>query len=92
MRLTIEMHDPEGTILSELASKAVPQSSIAITYAFLIAQEENTADWPKINQAIRERWRGRAALERIKKQAWKHVDDWHRRRQPAQDIAFKREG
>lgn len=75
MRLTIEMHDPEGTILSEIADKRMPRKTVAITYAFLMAQKGGAADWPKINIAIRERW-SPSALDWIKKKAWKIVADW----------------
>ena len=86
MSLTIEMHDPAGVILEELASRNVPQASIAITYAFAIAQCGDKADWPKINQAIRERWRSPTALVRIKEAAWQHVDEWERKGHAALDV------
>lgn len=77
MSLTIEMSDPEGTIMQEIADRSATQRSVAITYAFLIAQDEGkTADWPTINSAIKARWKGRTALERIKKLAWKTVQNW----------------
>lgn len=78
--LNIEMHDPEGKIMEELRDSRIPQSSVAITYAFLMAQEEGKhANWPAINTAIRLRWGGKTALGRVKAMAWKHVDEWTRR-------------
>lgn len=80
VRLIIEMHDPQGTLLREI-EQGFPQSSIAITYAFCIAQLGDSADWPAINAAIRAKWKGRS-LERIKEAAWKHVRDWQNRAVP----------
>ncbi len=76
MGLTIEMGNPQGQILEELTWKGITQESIALTYAFIIAQEGKTANWTKINAAIRARWKGKTALERIKKLAWKQVEIW----------------
>jgi len=80
MALNIEMHDPESKILEELQDGRYPQASVAITYAYLIAQEEGKrANWPAINAAIQKRWTGKTALERVKNMAWKHVEEWERR-------------
>ncbi len=79
MSLIIEMHDPEGQLLAELKYPGITQRSVAITYAFLIAQCGKTANWPKVNRAIMRRWKGRTALSRIKEQAWKTVERWHTR-------------
>lgn len=76
MGLTIEMVNPQEQLLEEIIWPGMTQESIGITYAFIVAQEPD-ADWAKINQAIRERWKGRTALERIKKMAWKHLEHWH---------------
>lgn len=80
MPLTIEMGDPQGHLLEELKWKGITQESVAITYAFLIMQERDSADWPKVNAAIRERWKGKSALNRIKKLAWAQIDEWRKRR------------
>src|SRR4051812_39528763 len=78
-RLTIEMHDPERVIMQEIADKQITQTSLAITYAFLFAQVEgDTADWPKINQAIIERW-SRSGLQRVKTMAHKICMEWKMR-------------
>lgn len=79
MKLTIEMHNPEVQIMREIESRKIPQASVAITYAFAIAQLGDKADWPRINAAIQERWKGRTALKRIKEAAWKIVDEWKAR-------------
>ena len=77
MNLTIEMHNPEAQIMRELTEfKGITQASVAITYAFLIAQCGDKADWPKVNAAIMKRWPGKSALTRIKTLAWKQVDAW----------------
>ena len=77
-RLTIEMHNPVRQIFEELNQPGITQASVAITYAFIIAQEPH-ADWTKINAAIQVRWKGNTALERIKMAAWKYVDYWRER-------------
>ena len=46
-RLTIEMHNPVRQIFEELNQPGITQASVAITYAFIIAQEPHS-DWTKI--------------------------------------------
>jgi len=77
MGLTIEMHDPVGTILEELKDSRITQASVAITYAFVIAQMGNATDYAAINSAIRGRWKGKTTLVRVKEAAWKHVEYWN---------------
>ncbi len=79
MSLTIEMHDPIGTIFEELKDSRITQHSVAITYAFIMAQHGDAADYAVINRAIRERWKGKTALTRVKEAAWKHVEEWNRK-------------
>jgi len=81
MNLTIEMHDPQRQLLAELTWPGITQRSVAITYAFAIAQLGSRADWPGINSAITAKWKGKTALKRIKELAWKQVEEW--RRKPA---------
>ena len=76
MKLTIEMDDPVGTIFRELPDKRITQESIALTYAFIWAQLGDNAPWPKINDAIGERWKGKTALNRVKELAWKQIEFW----------------
>lgn len=71
----ITMDNPQAVILDEIAN-GVSQKSVALTYAIIIRQEERTADWPRINRAIMDRWSGRSSLNRIKDIAWKHVAEW----------------
>jgi hypothetical protein len=72
--MKIELHDPEGQIMKELSDGGFSQASVAITYAFLLCQEEGKrADWHAINAAIQRRWKGNTALTRVKKMAWQHV-------------------
>jgi hypothetical protein len=70
MGWTIEMHDPQSVILDEIAS-GHSQKSVALTYAIILRQEPHTADWLKINQAIKNRWKSPTALKRVKEMAWK---------------------
>lgn len=85
MPLTIEMHDPAAHILEELSYPGITQASIAITYAFAIVQQPE-ADWPKINAAIRARWPSKTGLERVKKAAWKQIDEWRGARNAAEQV------
>jgi hypothetical protein len=83
MPLTITMGHPVETIMQELtdpAYRCVTQESVAITYAFCLAQLGIKAPWKEINSAIRERWRGRGALERIKKLACHQAQAIRRKR------------
>ena len=73
---TIEMHNPQGQLLEELTWPEITQESVALTYAWCIAQEHATADWPKLNAAITAKWHGKSALNRIKKRAWKQIEEW----------------
>jgi hypothetical protein len=70
--MRIEMHDPQGQLLKEMEYPGITQKSVALTYAFIIRQLGDAADWPRINAAIRSKWKGRTALERVKKMAWAH--------------------
>ena len=72
----IELVDPEGVIIEELTGehrRHYTQASVALTYAFIMRQQGPEADWPRINQAIRERWKGKTALMRVKKMAWGYI-------------------
>jgi len=71
--VTVEMFHPQDQLLRELRWPGITQASVAITYAFLIEQEGSAADWPKVNAAIQARWKGRTALDRIEKMAWKRL-------------------
>ncbi len=71
MATIIEMVDPQKVILRELASGMHSQKSIALTYAFVMRQEGESADYRTINSAIMARWP--KGLERVKKMAWKFM-------------------
>lgn len=85
LNLDIQMGDPVGTIMRELtdpAYRGVTQASVAITYACIMAQLGDEADYATINAAIRARWKsGFVALDRIKKLAWRHLEEWASKRQ-----------
>ncbi len=70
--MNFTMHDPQRQLLQEL-EWGCDQRGVAMTYAFIMRQEPN-ADWPKINAAIRERWKGKNALARVKEMAWKFAE------------------
>lgn len=72
--MTITMHNPQEVLLRELDLPGITQESVALTYAFIMRQEGDKADWPTINRAIQQRWKGKAALRRIKERAWAIVE------------------
>lgn len=76
MRLTIELHDPVGVLFRELEGP-ITQSSVAITYAFIMVQQPD-ADWAAINAAIRCKWPSKSGLTRIKEAAWKQLEQWQK--------------
>jgi len=70
MSATIMLADPTGTIVAEVADRKSTQTSVALTYALAIRDEQSVpVDWPTVNTAIRSRW-GAGGLERVKKLAW----------------------
>lgn len=71
--MIIEMHDPEGTLLSELAIPGITQDSIALTYSFMIRQSAKGASFRAVNEAIAAKWKGKSALERVKTRAWDYA-------------------
>lgn len=71
--MKVEMHNPEAVIMGEIADPRMKQRDIALTYAFIIRQQGDKADYARINRAIRERWKGKSALSRIKEEAWRRV-------------------
>lgn len=68
--MRIELVDPESVIMEELADRRSTQESVALTYAAIIRQQGKRVDWLRINRAITKRWKGRMALERVKRMAW----------------------
>ena len=80
--MRIEMVCCEDTLLDELAGgKAVTRRMVALTYAFAVCSSERASiDWSRVNKAIIERWSPHA-LEWIKREAWKLIED--KRRQKA---------
>ncbi len=76
LNMNFTMDNPVTQLFTELNLKGVTQSSVAITYAYIMAQEGESADWTTINAAIRGRWKGASALERVKHLAWKQYEEW----------------
>ena len=72
--MRIEMVCCEDTLLDELAGSCT-RRMIALTYAFaLSSSERDTIDWRRVNRAIIIRWSPNA-LEWIKREAWKLVEE-----------------
>jgi hypothetical protein len=59
---------PTETLIEEITVLKLTQKDVAITYGLALRDPSNV-DWPRVNQAIIERW-SEAGLERIKKLAW----------------------
>jgi hypothetical protein len=49
--MKIELHDPVGQLMLEVADRRMKQRDVAVTYAFIMRQQPN-ADWKAINAAI----------------------------------------
>lgn len=73
--MDIELADCTNVIVRECSMPELRQSDIAQTYAMAIVSSWPT-DWAKVNDAITKRWP--KGLERVKKAAWKIVDDKRR--------------
>lgn len=70
--MSVELVDPQGTIMREIADPALKRDDVALTYAYAIRQDADM-DWPAVNHAIIERW-SMAALKYIKDRAWRYVN------------------
>lgn len=71
----LELLDPEGTLLCEVADHRMKRADVALTYAMaLVHSQRGSIDWPKVNHAIIDRW-SLSALKWIKERAWKHVHE-----------------
>ena len=68
----VRLADPEGQLLAEIADPATTARSLVLTYAFALLDQDRV-DWPKVNRAIIGRW-SPAALDRIKRDAWRRVE------------------
>lgn len=67
----IEMVDPQGVMLEEIADKRMTRDDVAQSYAFGLCQAG--VEWAVVNKAILERW-SPAGLAYIKGKAWKLVE------------------
>lgn len=70
--MQVDMVDPQGVILREIADNRLTRDDIASTYAWCIRQRDE-CDFRVINQAILERW-SLSGLAYIKKRAWKRFE------------------
>ena len=67
--LRVELADPEGDLLREIADPVFTPHDVRLTYRMALRTMERV-DWKKVNQAIIDRW-GITTLKRIKTWAWK---------------------
>jgi hypothetical protein len=67
--MIVEMVDPEGQALREIADPRMKRDDVALTYAFVIRQGCSGDRLAQVNRAIIERW-SMAALKYIKERAW----------------------
>jgi len=65
----IELADPEGDLLREIADPVFTVKDVRLTYR-LALRSQDRVDWGKVNRAIIERWSVRT-LSSIKAWAWK---------------------
>jgi hypothetical protein len=64
----IELADPEGQLLEEIADPRMKRRDVAMTYR-LALRSADRVDWRKVNTAIINRW-SESALLWIKRFAW----------------------
>lgn len=70
MKKGIELADCENCLLAEITDKGMKQKDVAQTYGLTLKSSEcEKVNWPKVNQAIMDRW-SKSGLIRIKKMAW----------------------
>ena len=69
----IELADPEGDLLREIADPKMTRNDVRLTYR-LALRSQDRVDWGKVNRAIIERW-SETALLLIKKWAWQDVKE-----------------
>lgn len=65
----IELADPQGQLLEEIANPAMKRRDVAQTYAFALRSHDRV-NWLLVNGAIIERW-SVSGLKYIKDAAWK---------------------
>jgi hypothetical protein len=69
MTVRIELADPEGDLLREIADPAMSRHDVRLTYR-LALRSQDRVDWAKVNEAIIHRW-SLSTLRNIKAWAWK---------------------
>lgn len=65
--------DVQRILLEEIPNREIDEDSLALSYAFGIVGSEKI-DWARVNESIIKH-RSRSALTRIKKKAWKRVEE-----------------
>jgi hypothetical protein len=76
-KMNISLDTPTRTIINEIEVLKLTQKDVALTYALAIFNSMSEVDWSAVNKSIANRW-SPSARERIKKIAWKLVDQWKR--------------
>lgn len=66
--IRIELADPQGQLLEEIANPKMRRRDVALTYR-LALRNADRVDWRKVNEAIISRW-SVSALAWIKEFAW----------------------
>lgn len=66
--MQIVLSTPTETLLNEINVLKLTQKQVALTYALAIRYPEGV-DWPRVNQAIIERWSNHG-LTQVKRMAW----------------------
>lgn len=71
-RMQVDLVDPKGTLLREIADKRMKRDDVALSYAFALRQPQDMTqeDFAEVNHAIMDRW-SIAALRYIKDKAWR---------------------
>jgi hypothetical protein len=71
----VELVDPQGTLLRDIADKRMRRDDVARTYAYALRQSfdprcKDVVDFATVNKAISDRW-SMSALKYIKTKAWR---------------------
>lgn len=69
--MQVDLVDPQGQLLREIADPAMTRDDVMLTYAFAIRQASEV-DFATVNNAILNRW-SMNALKYIKEGAWRKL-------------------
>jgi len=62
------------SVLLVIRDKSSTQADVAYVYYKVMQEWGDAANWPVINAAIMDRWKGKTSLRRIKKMAWEFYE------------------